>query len=192
MESNKKLKIRSANGIGFVGIGKHKTSINQKPTKMYLAWKSMLDRCYLDKALKHRPTYADCSVDPRWHCFQDFGDWFEENYKPEFMQRWQLDKDILVRGNRIYSPDNCCFVPIEINNLFSSCPSNDLPRGVSVYQNKFRARLHKKTIGYAKTSEEAHLIYETYRQKHVKEVANRWRPLIGEKVYQAILSHITD
>ena len=49
------------------------------------------------------------------------------------MEGWQLDKDILIKGNKIYSPDTCCFVPSEINNLFVGCNKSrgSLPIGVT-------------------------------------------------------------
>lgn len=86
-------------GIGYRGIGKHKANekSSKKITKAYNAWTSMFERCYDENYHIKYPTYKGCSVDPRWHCFQDFGDWFEDNYKPEFMQRWQLDKDVLYK-----------------------------------------------------------------------------------------------
>jgi hypothetical protein len=108
MEKSDKLKPHSDNGTGFVGVGKYKTSIKQKPTKMYSVWKSMLRR------------YKDCSVDSQWCNFQVFAKWHEKNYNPETMKGWHLDKDILVKGNKIYSPKTCCFVPFQINSLFAN------------------------------------------------------------------------
>lgn len=107
---------RSVVGVGYMGIGKYKSRTNGKHNKDYVCWKSMLERCYSEKLHKRKPTYQDCYVCQEWHNFQNFADWFSKNYSYETMHKWQLDKDIIVPGNRVYGPDTCCFVPNDINN----------------------------------------------------------------------------
>lgn len=102
-------------GTGFIGYGKHRCSINRKKTKAYQTWCSMFVRCYHEPSLKRSPTYRGCSVDPRWHNFQVFGDWFDENYIEGFV----LDKDTKIEGNRVYSPDTCMFID-PITNVVAS------------------------------------------------------------------------
>jgi hypothetical protein len=75
----------------------------------------MMMRCYSLKWSSKFPTYKDCIVDERWHNFQIFGEWFEENY----VEGFELDKDILGKSSKIYSPETCCFVPQEINLMFT-------------------------------------------------------------------------
>lgn len=79
----------------------------------YTYWKSMISRCYQERELKRRPTYEDKWVCDEWLTFSNFKRWMEK-------QDWegcQLDKDILVNGNKVYSPDTCMFVP-QIVNIF--------------------------------------------------------------------------
>lgn len=79
----------------------------------YQAWVNMMARCYSDKHKKKYPTYIGCSVIKEWRLFSNFRRWM-------VTQDWQgkqLDKDILVVGNKVYSPDNCMFVTMETNNL---------------------------------------------------------------------------
>lgn len=85
-------------------------------TILYSHWMSMLKRCYDTNHLKHYPTYEMCSVCEEWRQLSNFKEWFDKNY----VEGWQLDKDILVKGNKEYSPETCCFVPQEINKLFNS------------------------------------------------------------------------
>lgn len=93
-------------GIGFIGIGKYASYIKSKSTPEYACWKSMMRRCYSEKELKNNPTYEDCSVYSDWHNFQNFADWYRKNY----IEGYQLDKDIKINGNKVYSADSCLFV----------------------------------------------------------------------------------
>lgn len=97
-------------GVGFDTGGRHKTrSANRVFSKSYLTWKNMLKRCYGKTERKRHYSYRDCTVDPVWHNFQNFADWFESSY-PSSDGDWQLDKDKLSNDCKIYSPDTCCFI----------------------------------------------------------------------------------
>lgn len=79
----------------------------------YVVWADMFQRCYCKKHHLRRPTYIGCSVAQEWHLFSNFKKWMET-------QDWhgkQLDKDILVVGNKIYSPDTCVFVDAMTNGF---------------------------------------------------------------------------
>lgn len=99
----------SVYGVGFLGVGPHKSKRNGVQTDSYKCWISMLERCYCERRLEIYPCYQDCSVSPEWHNFQVFAEWYENNY-PKDGGKYDLDKDIKVAGNRIYSPEFCMFV----------------------------------------------------------------------------------
>ena len=111
---------KSVYGIGFMGEGIYKSKIDNKNTRIYSVWHNVFGRCYDVKVQEKHPSYIGCSVAKEWHNFQNFAKWFEENYNPETMDDWHLDKDILIKGNKIYSPDTCCFVPNKINGMLKS------------------------------------------------------------------------
>lgn len=93
-------------GVGYVGDGKFKPSIDGKHTKIYATWSGMLTRCYNNKNQTKQPTYIGCSVCEEWHNFQNFAKWMNElDYEGK-----QLDKDIKIKGNKMYGPDTCVFV----------------------------------------------------------------------------------
>lgn len=95
------------------GIGVN-DSIGSSDSEIYKKWRQMLHRCYdLTEAYK-RPTYDNCFVCEEWLTFSNFKKWFDKHY----VEGWHLDKDVIVKNNKIYSPLTCCFVPREINNLF--------------------------------------------------------------------------
>ena len=79
----------------------------------------MLGRCYNEYNLKRRPTYKGCEVCDEWLNFQNFAEWFDNNYYTIDNEAVCLDKDILIKGNKTYSPEACVFVPITINSLFT-------------------------------------------------------------------------
>lgn len=101
-------------GIGFIGIGNQNRSSKGISNQIYNSWYGMLTRCYSKKYLIKKPTYIGCSVCGEWHNFQVFANWFNENY-PKDGGRYELDKDIKVDGNKIYSPLTCMFVTQQEN-----------------------------------------------------------------------------
>lgn len=90
--------------IGYVG-GKRRRKL-MWVCPYYQTWKDMIKRCYSTKCQEKFPTYKGCSVSADWHTFSNFKAWMEK-------QNWegkQLDKDILIEGNKVYSPETCVFV----------------------------------------------------------------------------------
>lgn len=187
-------------GVGIIGKGRHKCSSEGKVLKKYICWNSMLFRSYSEKGHIKNPAYKDVTVCEEWHNFQVFGDWHEENYNPETMQEFHFDKDILVKGNKVYSPETCCFVPVEINSLFTSnrVKRGACPIGVVKEKGKFRAQScsnSNRYLGYYDTPEEAFNAYKIAKEKHIKELADKWKDRIETKVYQAMYAYqveITD
>jgi hypothetical protein len=182
-------------GFGYLGIGKHKCNVDQKPCVKYVVWQAMIRRV-MDKKLHGRnPTYAETAVFKGWADFQVFGDWFEENY----VEGWELDKDILVKGNKAYHPLRCCFVPKEINNFF--CKSDGargvLPIGVMLNGKYYRGQLldnnGKKIFGpLCATPEEAFLWYKEQKETKLKELAEKWKGFITDNVYIALINYTVE
>ena len=97
---------------------------NQVMCNYYKTWVSMLKRCYDYKWQERNPTYKGCSVCPEWISFMNFREWM-------MTQDWEgkaLDKDLLVKGNKVYSPTTCVFVDQTTNNF-----TNDHGRSVGEY-----------------------------------------------------------
>ena len=104
--------------IGRLGQGKYKSKFNKKQTIQYQYWFDMMKRCYSKDYHKRFPTYKGCTVCEEWLNYQNFGKWFDDNFYQIENEIMCLDKDILHKGNKIYSPDTCVFVPQRINTLF--------------------------------------------------------------------------
>ena len=185
---------RSVSGVGFLGSGKYKRTVNGKATAAYQYWRGMFNRCYDEGYLKKRPTYRGCTVCDEWHNFQVFAKWL---YKQEFIKSgYELDKDILLKGNRIYSPETCCLVPRQINTVLNNCAASrgSLPQGVDTCSvvGKYRARVRisgKNTeLGVFDTIESAYKAYKKAKEDNVKNVALEWKDAIDKKVFKALMS----
>lgn len=164
----------------------------------YRYWYNMFLRCY--GAMK-RKTYEGCSVCNEWHKFSNFKRWFDKHY----VKRWHIDKDILIKGNKEYSPESCCFVPSEINSLFTKRGNNrgKLPIGVTrvSQSNKYQANVdvgfgsRLRYLGCYDTPEDAFIAYKAAKEKRIKEVANKWKDKLEPRVYKAMMNYqveITD
>lgn len=92
--------------VGYCGIGEFKQSEGGVKSQAYSAWYNMLLRCYSEKHRDKYPTYSDVYVCDDWHNFQNFAKWYTDNK----VAGMELDKDIKISGNRIYSPEACMFV----------------------------------------------------------------------------------
>lgn len=199
----KNLYFKNVYGVGYVGEGKHKPTINGKITIEYKIWDHMLERCYDDKFHKKHLSYIHCTVCEEWHNFQNFGKWFDENYYQIENEKMNLDKDILTKGNKIYSPDTCVFVPQRINNLFIKNDKNrgKYPIGIRFDKRngKFLAQLNKnnkrKNFGYFNNSKDAFNKYKIEKEFYIKEIADKYKDKIPKKLYEAMYKYeveITD
>lgn len=183
------------------GIGYHGSEDVDYSSESYLRWHDMIHRCYNAKFHMSHPEYADCTVSEEWLNYSNFKVWFDQN-KIAGM-KLDLDKDILFKGNKEYSPATVAFVPHEINTLFLTGKRSrgDLPIGVyyDKERNKYRADMSfmGKTIklGRFDTAEDAFARYKEYKEDFIKDMAEQYKDEIPDKVYQAMLKwtiEITD
>jgi hypothetical protein len=152
-------------------------TINSKKTvcHFYSAWKSMLRRCYSTKFQIENPTYIDCTVCEEWYSFMSFRAWM-------IQQNWhgkQLDKDLLFLGNKIYSPDACIFVSLQINTLLadSGASRGEFPIGASwhIGKGEFQALCRTngklKHLGYFTNFHAAHRAWQQFKIKVIQQAA---------------------
>lgn len=193
---------KSIFGAGYLGEGDYKASINRIATPQYTSWKHMLERCYDPKLHNKFSTYKDCTVSEEWHNFQNFAKWHDENYYEVEGEKMHLDKDILLKGNKHYSEETCVFVPQNINTLFTkrNVARGDTPIGVCYVKrdNVYVARCmtgkgnKRKTLGSYSTPEEAFHAYKIFKEQLIKQIANDYKNLIPEKLYNAMMNYIVE
>lgn len=191
-------------GVGMTGV----KYLAKNHLKEWRAWQDMLRRCYSEKLINKRPTYQNVTCCEEWLLFENFYEWLfnQENYNKWLNgERWCVDKDILVKGNKIYSPETCCLVSNEVNCLFlkSDNSRNGLPIGVSKKEDKFQAYCdnpftHKKEyLGLYSTPEQAFNVYKINKEKIIKQAAQEEyvQGNITKECYEAMLRYeveITD
>lgn len=170
-------------------------------TLEYIKWCSMRDRCKIEGNVQKRlPSYIGCTMAD---CFKSKDEGFQ--YFAEWCQSqigfgkdgFQLDKDILVKGNQIYSPDTCVFVPQQLNNLFLlPNKTNNLPVGVRLASNgKYRVELsvnnEKLNLGYFTNSQEAGDIYLSRKIQAIHQIAQQYKDQIDTKLYDVLMNYDT-
>lgn len=183
--------------IGECGRG------NKKNKMSYWYWNAMISRCHDNYLLEKEPTYKQCTICEEWREYSSFDKWFNENYYEIENEKMELDKDILFKGNKIYSPETCIFVPKNINLLFvkSDAKRGDYPIGVNCNKRsgKFVARCgeygKRVNLGTFRTPEEAFNAYKSEKERYIKEVADLYKDKIPQKLYEALYKYeveITD
>ena len=181
-------------GVGYLGEGKYKAFEDGKFTDEYDMWQDMLRRCYDPKLHEKYSTYKDCEVEDKWLNFQHMARWIDENYYEVPGEKMCLDKDILYKGNKVYSRETCIFVPQRINSLFTKADNSrgDNPIGVSdLPSGNYRVDCNNgygKSVylGTYKTKEEAFRIYKEYKEKVIKEVIDSYEGKIPEPFYSRL------
>lgn len=195
---------RSVFGIGYIGIGKYKPNVEGRQTLSYSVWTGMMERCYSSNKSSRYPTYSDCKVTEEWHNFQNFASWFEENYYKVGNEKMELDKDIKSKGNKLYCPKLCMFVPKKINLLFvkKDAKRGNLPIGVCYYKRDKNYQADCKDhnskathLGRFKTPLEAFEAYKFFKECVIKKVANQYKNKIPQDLYDSLIKYqveITD
>lgn len=190
-------------GHGYLGI-EERVDAN---SKCYRTWNHMLERCFSNELKEKYPTYKDVTVCEEWLNYSNFKIWFDNNYYEIENETMALDKDILAKGNKIYSPYTCVFVPQKINTIFTKNNSN---RGNYYIGVTYRPEINNSkpycascsdskgkqvNLGYYKTPEEAFNVYKNNKEKYIKQVADEYKPYIPQKLYDAMYRYeveITD
>lgn len=186
-------------GVG-VNDRKYSTRVNDKIFKEYNIWVNLLKRCYTPKGQKKQPTYVGCSVSENFKNYSYFRDWCQTQIGFG-QQDFQLDKDLIFKGNKVYSEETCLFLPRDLNNLFTSRKNcrGALPIGVYAQKGRFKVRccsnLSERYLGYFNTPEEAFATYKQAKEAFIRLQAEKWRAFIDPRAFKALMNYevsITD
>lgn len=162
----------------------------------YDLWVSILKRCYQKNTRCKNEAYKGVTVCDEWLSFANFFGWLNKEVgyrgKPVGME---LDKDLIIKGNRVYSPEACSFVPSCVNTLLISCKvaRGEWPVGVCFHKNNgwFVARLNcygvVKHLGNYSTPEDAFAVYKIAKEAHIKVVAIQHKDVLKPAVFESLM-----
>ena len=195
----------SVAGVGFFGEGefssKAKKGKKSAPTVVLEYWRRMIIRCFDPKEVIKPVSmnYLNVEVCNEWFNFQNFAKWALN--QPNWDMKNELDKDLL--GNSfMYSPENCTFLPMEVNvflaDQYARC-IHDLPKGVQYLQPGtsnskvgYVARCHtdkgREYLGYYNTPEAAFAVYKGAKEKYAKVLAERYKDRMTKPAYEKLLA----
>ena len=149
----------------------------------------MLSRCYSKREKKKHSSYVGCIVCDEWLTLSNFKKWFDEYY----IEGWALDKDILVKGNREYGPNACCFVPPQINTVLTGDSIVNYKRGVFKVRDSYKCRVGKDcsllVYGPFGTYEEALEKYIAEREFYIHELAERYKDRLSQTAYKVLSNY---
>lgn len=174
-------------GKYFIGVG-----IYSSKCRAYGIWIGMLERC--ESRRPEFEAYNDCSVHPDWYNFQIFAEWYYQQ-KGHDSKGFEIDKDIIIKGNRVYGPEACCFVPRDINILTQT---KERQRGKYMlgvkpsgkkYISRIRAHGKELHLGVYTTEKEAHIAYTVKKQEIIRQKAEEHKNNISADAYTALVNY---
>ena len=189
----------SVYGVGALGT-KYPSKVNGVRTKEYDLWNSMLKRSYSDNYKKKNPTYIGCEVSDKFKSYEYFYEWCHKQIGFG-VDGFELDKDLLIKGNKVYSENVCIFIPSEINQLLVKREALRGEHLIGVSWSKtnkaFRARVNKNKgesehLGYFNTELEAFNAYKTAKEAFIKEQAEKWKGKIDERAYEVLMKYTVE
>ena len=160
----------------------------------------MLQRCYSHTIKKKHPTYEGCEVSDNFKYYEYFYEWCHKQVGFN-NQDWHLDKDLLIKGNKVYSESTCVFIPNDINTLLTKREASrgEYLIGVcwSNTHKAFKAQVSKSKgksehLGYFNTELEAFNAYKVAKESFIKEQAEKWKGKIDERAYEALINYTVE
>lgn len=192
--------MKKVHGIGindYEGTVSYVKNGKRKKIKSYATWNSMVERCYSNKFQEKQPTYKGCEVSKEWLLYSNFKKWFDNNFPFELSEeiRFEIDKDLMIKGNKIYSEKTCLFLPKKINSFLANKQNNNASGYVGVdfvkREGKFRTKIRdfntgkQKSLGYFIDPFEASEVYAVAR-KYNSMLARKYMQDLGIYSYEVV------
>lgn len=178
---------------GYIGVGEY---YGAESAFEYATWWGIFRRCYEERSLVKAPLYRGCYVDESWYNFQTFAHWLRT--RKQAGMGWQIDKDLLIYGNKEYSESTCCLLPPEINTFLAYSRStnkttSNLPgvywdnksgkyRGIITFKNK------RENLGLSSDPYELYALYKEAKERQAKLLGSEWKEHLDKEAYDALMS----
>ena len=193
--------VHATHKYGVMDIPNELQKGKPKPRE-YSIWNGIRQRCYNENNRDNLMSYKGIKMSDNFKLYSYFKEWCHKQIGFN-EDGWHLDKDILVKGNKVYSEDTCCFVPPEINCTITNNKSvrGRFPQGVTYNRTKtrYRAKIRRgaklESLGTYDTPEEAFYAYKPIKEACIKSLAEKWKDKIDPRVYESLMRweiNITD
>lgn len=195
-------------GVGYLGEGIYAASYNKNGKKVntpaYEVWLGKIKTCYWETKRKHLYKDQGVTVCNEWHNFQNFAKWFYIQVKL-YGKGGSVDKDLLLLGNREYSPDSCAYVPPAVNSLFTGASGNISGVHWCNTQQKWVAQIQRGELTATGKSKQSYLgrfdckqtadaAYYSAKLAHVKSVVLKYQdqipPALFYKMYHGTENYL--
>ena len=185
------------------GVNDHRypSRVGGKKTREYLTWMGVLLRC-TENSWVRRPSYTGTTCSENFKSYSYFYEWCNKQIGFGSLDTnneiWHLDKDLLLRGNKLYSEDTCVFVPQRVNALIlrSRAARGKYPIGVSWHKctGKYSSSCNtgegkQKHLGLFDDPKQAFLAYKTFKEATIKQVAYEYKHQIDGRAYEALIAY---
>jgi hypothetical protein len=188
-------------GVGFLGVGKYICRVKGRSAKdggyragcrtlEYVFWESMMKRVYNHQNECMVRNYSDVSVCEEWHNYQNFAEWCQT--QTGFKMGFHLDKDLLLEGNKVYSPTTCCFIPPHLNAAITGMKHTNTTGYTGVVltdTGRFLAGITMNGVGINlgtyDTKQQASLMYKSIKNAYVNSLAIIYKDEISIEAFTA-------
>jgi hypothetical protein len=175
-------------GVGFIG----EEYSNKCNEKVYKIWQHMISRCYNKNDNRYRFYGAiGTKVCEDWYNFSNFAKWYYDN-SYTINEPLSVDKDILRKNDKIYSPDTCIIIPRKLNQMFTKTDSCGIEK-ICVFQRengKYRARVSNVNIGTYDTKEEATIAYRKAYKEKWKNIVTEYKDKIPYNIFESLINAV--
>lgn len=185
----------SVYGVGFYGSSDANTT-----GPAAFRWRSVMQRCYDETQIE--PAYYEANVITHWYNFLVFESWAVK--QPGFDTKgWELDKDLLIKGNKLYCPEACVYLPKAINTALTKRHNHRGKYPIGVQPSKSGKRFEawcgdgerSRYLGVFGTPTEAFLCYKAKKEEMLKGLADKYKDQLDPRAYEALYKYqveITD
>lgn len=160
--------------------------------RMYIG---MVTRAKNEAYSEAHPTYVEVALCAEWENRDNFIEYLETKKEIYMEMRKdgvnpELDKDLLSIYNgriKMYSPENCCFLPHEINAFIASLKSKGYKK---TERGSYRVHCLK---GYyssetVTTEEEAKKVVKKRREERLNSLIEKYRKYLEREIIEALKS----
>ena len=180
--------VRRNYGVGYLGCNDANTNLSED-RYIYDKWANMIQRCYDGITHKLKPYYAQCTVCIEWQNFSNFRVWFKENAMGD--RKVDLDKDIMIKGNTVYSQETCALVTHFTNTIFEERGLDTnivLNNSTQKYDVTMIVLGKNENVGSFDTKEDGKKAYIDYKQDYIRKHAKNCKGKVPNKTYEAMMN----